>query len=61
MKTKRADQPWERSYNEARAEEELEQAQRASHPGAVRSHYLLAGFYLDRIYGAASAEAQPSD
>lgn len=45
----------DRAYYEARAEEELEQAQNAGHPGAVRSHYLLAGLYLDRVYAEPSA------
>lgn len=39
-------------YYEARAEEELELAQAADHPEAVRSHYLLAGIYLDRVHGS---------
>ena len=38
-------------YFEARAEAELALAQAASHPAVVRAHYLLAGFYLDRVYG----------
>jgi hypothetical protein len=40
----------EDDYLLARAEAELELAQRSSHPGAVRAHYLLAGYYLDRVY-----------
>jgi len=40
------------SYFEKRAEAELECAQQAEHPAAARAHYLLAGFYLDRIYGS---------
>jgi hypothetical protein len=39
------------SYFEKRAEAELECAQQAEHPAAAKAHYLLAGFYLDRIYG----------
>jgi len=35
-----------------RAEEELELAQQAEHPAAVKAHYLLAGHYLDSFYGA---------
>jgi hypothetical protein len=42
-------------YYEHRAEVELEQAQAAGHPNAVRAHYHLAGRYLDLIYG----EAEP--
>ncbi len=47
----------ERTYYEKRAEAELELAQRAKHPEAVKAHYELAGFYLDRVYGGAGAEA----
>lgn len=39
------------SYFYDRAEAELEAAQNADHPAAVRAHYLLAGHYLDRFYG----------
>jgi hypothetical protein len=46
-------------YYEARAEEELELAQSARHPEAVKSHYLLAGIYLDRVHG--SAGSGPTD
>jgi hypothetical protein len=38
-------------YYERRAEVELEQAQAADHPNAVRAHYHLAGHYLDLIHG----------
>ena len=37
-------------YLERRAEAELEAAQRARHPNAVRAHYVLASLYLDRLY-----------
>lgn len=49
------------NYFYRRAENELEMAQRALHPDAVRAHYLLAGFYLDRVYNAAgnSEPVQP--
>jgi hypothetical protein len=40
----------DRAYLEERAEAELSMAQAAAHPAAVRAHYLLAGFYLDRLY-----------
>lgn len=43
------------SYFYDRAEQELEFAQSASHPAAVRAHYLLAGYYLDQFYGPADA------
>jgi hypothetical protein len=50
------------SYFEERAEEELELAQRATHPKAVKAHYDLAGFYLDRVHGAPETEPQqPSE
>lgn len=39
------------AYFLRRAEAELESAQAATHPGAVHAHYLLAGMYLDRVYG----------
>ncbi len=37
-------------YYRSRAEAELALAQSAEHPDAARAHYLLAGFYLDRVY-----------
>jgi hypothetical protein len=39
-------------YYYRRAERELEMAQRAAMPAAVRAHYTIANFYLDRVYGA---------
>lgn len=44
----------DRVYFMARAEAELELAQRAEHPKAVEAHYLLAQSYLDRVYGKVS-------
>lgn len=41
----------ESEYLERRAEEELEAAQAAAHPAAVRAHYTLASAYLERLYG----------
>jgi hypothetical protein len=38
-------------YLKSRAEAELELAQSARHPEAVKAHYQLAGLYLDRVYG----------
>lgn len=38
-------------YYYDRAEQELEMAQKASCPEAVKAHYMLAGFYLDRVHG----------
>ena len=46
------------SYFERRAEAELELAVQAIHPAAVRAHYLLAGYYLDQVYGAADEPTQ---
>jgi len=39
-----------REYLERRAEDELECAQRAEHPAAVKAHYELLGYYLNRLY-----------
>ena len=36
-------------YLYRRAEQELEQAQRATHPTAVKAHYVLACYYLDQV------------
>ena len=48
------------NYFEKRAEAEISLAQTATHPAAVRAHYLLAGLYLDRLYSPNSGEvAQP--
>jgi hypothetical protein len=52
---KRIDEP---SYFERRAEDELAAAQKATHPRAVRAHYILASHYLDRLYGN-EAQATP--
>lgn len=43
-------------YLYRRAEQELLQAQRADHPAVVKAHYLLAGYYLDLVYGPGDAE-----
>ena len=43
------------TYFYARAETELELAQRATHPEAVRAHYIIANHYLDRCYGGGDA------
>lgn len=34
-------------YFQKRAEDELARAQASDHPGVVRAHYIMAGFYLD--------------
>jgi hypothetical protein len=44
----------DQDYYLARAEQELELAQQSDHPEAVRVHYVLAGYYLDRVYGPAT-------
>ena len=38
------------SYHEARAEEELAQAEAATTPGAVRAHVALADLHLEILY-----------
>jgi len=51
-------------YFYGRAETELELAQRATHPLAVRAHYIIANHYLDRCYGGdepASTEGDGGD
>ena len=40
----------EKAYYQERAEAEIALAQRAEHEGAVRSHYLLAAYYLDLVH-----------
>ena len=47
----------EKDYYQQRAEAEIALAQRAEHPDACRSHYLLAGYYLDIVHNAAPEEA----
>jgi len=48
----------DRAYYELRAEAELELAQRAEHPAVVRAHYILAGNYLDIVYGNDAKDGQ---
>lgn len=40
----------DRAYYEERAEAEIEAARCAGHPSAVKAHYFLAGYYLDRAF-----------
>jgi hypothetical protein len=47
------------TYYQSRAEQELELAQSATNPHAARAHYLIAGFYLDRVYNRPSPPARP--
>jgi hypothetical protein len=46
-------------YFYTRAEAELRMAQAARDPGAMRAHYTLAGYYLDRAYGGGDQQASP--
>lgn len=41
----------DKEYFYRRAEAELQMAQSTEVPAAVKAHYTLAGFYLDRVYG----------
>ena len=47
-------------YFYERAETELKLAQSAEHPAVVKAHYLLAGYYLDRVYGPDAADGTPA-
>lgn len=49
------------TYFYARAETELELAQRATHPEAVRAHYIIANHYLDRCYGGSETTVADGD
>ena len=40
----------ERIYLERRAEDELDRAQEARHPAAVKAHYDMLGAYLGRLF-----------
>ena len=48
------------AYFYRRAEAELELAQQAEHPAAVKAHYLLASHYLDSLHDAGVEEADPA-
>ena len=50
------------AYFYQRAEAELEMAQTAEHPAAVKAHYLLATHYLDSLHdlGTKIASADPA-
>lgn len=48
----------DRDYFLSRAEAELQLAQEGTHRAAVRAHFVLAGFYLDKVYGP-SPPVQP--
>jgi hypothetical protein len=48
------------SYHEARAEEQLALAERATTPGAVRAHVALADMHLEILYSdQQQADAKP--
>ena len=47
----------DRDYFYRRAEIELEMAQRTEIPAAVKAHYMLAGYYLDKVYSDAAPAA----
>lgn len=51
--------PDDSEYFYERAETELKLAQAAEHPQVVKAHYLLAGHYLDRVYGGEQDNAAP--
>jgi hypothetical protein len=46
----------EKHYFLERAEAELDLANEATHEGAARAHYYLAGFYLDRAHQGTANE-----
>lgn len=46
-------------YYQARAEQELEMAQCATHSQAARAHSLIAGHYLDLIHSSPFAPIKP--
>jgi hypothetical protein len=48
------------AYFESRAEAEIEAATRAEHHEAVRAHYLMAGYYLDKVHGGPDAADAPA-
>ena len=48
----------DRSYYQHRAEVEVERAQAATAPGAVRAHYQLAEAYLDKLAVAEGTMAE---
>jgi hypothetical protein len=51
---------YDTDYYQARAEQEIECAQKAEVAEAARAHYLLAGYYLDRIYNVPSPPEKPA-
>jgi hypothetical protein len=51
---------YDTDYYQARAEQEIECAHKAQVAEAARAHYLLAGYYLDRIYNVSSPPEKPA-
>lgn len=50
----------DKEYYYKRAESELEMAQRTEVPAAVKAHYTLAGYYLDKVYNDEANTNAPS-
>ena len=50
----------DKEYYYQRAESELEMAQRTEVPEAVKAHYTLAGYYLDKVYNDGEAASTDS-
>lgn len=50
----------DKEYYYQRAETELEMAQRTEVPEAVKAHYTLAGYYLDKVYNDAEVDLSAS-
>lgn len=46
-------------YFQARAEQELELAQRADHPSVVSAHFMLANHYLELVHESPHAPEKP--
>lgn len=49
----------DKEYYYKRAESELEMAQRTEVPEAVKAHYTLAGYYLDKVYNDEASTFSP--
>ncbi|MGK6356860.1 hypothetical protein ACMGDH_16730 [Sphingomonas sp. DT-207] len=45
-------------YYRGRAEAEIAAAHKAEKPEAMRAHYILAGYYLDRAHGSSPREVE---
>lgn len=50
----------DKEYYYRRAESELEMAQRTEVPEAVKAHYTLAGYYLDKVYNDDATVTRPT-